>query len=532
MTTTSHRTSLALLALSMVLSAIILGYDGARVLQVLVLAVPAWMWLWWPGRSRVVRGLQATTAGLLGLTFIVDGAVRGFMLDAYEASPASSFVLTAAANTTAEETSEFLTMYWPSLLLWKLFVLASLAVLIAGLWSWCRQPPAPLKATGWRVAALALIVAVVVVALVNKPWRKHHPMVFWSDWVSEVSALRSQWANLGEQRYRMLMRAREQAPATTPGSPQTMVLVISESVNRGHLSLYGYARDTTPKLKALQQLESSRLGVFRHAWSTDASTVPALRNFFYFGSSNADGQHLLALASSAGYQTWWISNHDDLAIDQEHALLADRVQMLNKTPGRSSPSLDHATLPALEQALQDPAPRKFIVLHLLGAHPHYELRYPKQQALFDNAKDGVYQHMKAQGRSAWVRELRNEYDSALHYHDSVVAASLEITRKAGDKAVWMYFSDHGQEVGHQSNHAGHGVNTADGYRVPLLVWGHPVQALPAQTFMRPVRTDWLGYTVIRLLGVEWPGHRPERDVLDRPYEWIAPQLPAGVDFVS
>lgn len=530
MTPTSPRTSLALLAAALLLSAIILGYDGARVLQVLVLALPAWMWLWWPGRSRAVRGLQAATAGVLGLSFILDGAVRGFMLDAYEASPASAFVLTAVANTTAQESSEFVSMHWPSLLLWKLFVLASLAVLFAGLRAWWRQPPAPLKATGWRVVAAAVLVALGLVALVSKPWRQHHPVVFWPGWVSEVAALRNQWANLGEQRARLRARARAQAPVTTPDSPDTLVLVISESINRNHLSLYGYARDTTPRLRTRWQQEPSKLGVFRHAWSVDASTVPALRNFFYFGRTAADGQHLIALAASAGYRTWWISNHDDLAIDQEHALLADRVHMLNKTPGRSSPSLDHATLPVLQQALQDPAPRKFVVVHLLGAHPHYGLRYPQAQGPFEDARDGVDREMKAQGRSLRVRALRNEYDSALHYHDSVVAQSLDLTRQAGGHAVWMYFSDHGQEVGSQSDHTGHSAHHADGYRVPLLLWGRRVEALPEPTFDRPVRTDWLGHSVMALLGLRWPGQRPERDVLGERYQWTAPPLPVGVDF--
>jgi len=55
----------------------------------------------------------------------------------------------------------------------------------------------------------------------------------------------------------------------------------------------------------------------------DSATVPALRNFFYFGQRDECRQHLLTLASRAGYAVWWISNHDDLAIDREHAQFAD-----------------------------------------------------------------------------------------------------------------------------------------------------------------------------------------------------------------
>jgi heptose-I-phosphate ethanolaminephosphotransferase len=46
------------------------------------------------------------------------------------------------------------------------------------------------------------------------------------------------------------------------------------------------------------------------------------------------------LAKEAGYKTWWISNHDDIAITQKHAAMADVVSMENNKPGRSSNSLD------------------------------------------------------------------------------------------------------------------------------------------------------------------------------------------------
>ena len=114
-------------------------------------------------------------------------------------------------------------------------------------------------------------------------------------------------------------------------------------------------------------------------------------------------------------------------------------------------------------------------------------------------KDDIYQALKDQGRSSRVRDLRNDYDSAIHYHDSVVAATLDLTRKYGKKAAWVYFSDHGLEVGQVGEHVGHSALTADGYRVPLLLWADAMASLPSPTFLQPVRTDWLGYSVVRLL---------------------------------
>ena len=462
--------------------------------------------------------------------FLIDGTVRGFIWGAYGANPASSLVLTAIANTTALETSEFVLMYWPRLIAWALFTLVCLGLLFSYLLLWWRQPRDRLPLKGWRFIVTVLLLALVLAATASKPWRRHHPLVFWPHWAGEVISLRGQWAQSSDHRENLLLRAIEQMPVITQSSPDTLVLVIGDSVNRSHLSLYGYARDTSPELVARQRLDSRNFGVFDHAWSVDASTIAALRNFFYFGQDGVSRQHLLALASRAGYALWWISNHDDLAIDREHAQLADRVQMINKTPGRSSLSMDGATLPLLEQALKDTAPRKLIVMHLFGAHPHYQLRHPAERAPFRHVRDAVYEHMKEQGRSVRVRGLRNDYDSAIHYHDSVVAATLDLTRQLGGKSTWLYFSDHGQEVGSVSDHAGHSVTSADGYRVPLLIWSSGAASIPGHVFQQPVRTDWLGYSVMNLLGIAWQGHHAQRDVLDPAYRWIDPALPVAFNF--
>lgn len=526
------RLVLAVLTVCAVLSALVLAYDGKRLFQVLVLALPVGLSLCWPHRHTGWRALHAVIVGLLGFAFIADAAVRCFLQEVYGASPASAMVLAAVANTTPQEVTEFMAMYghhvWP----WALWVFMSWVLLVTSLLGWWFQPwPRP-KVHGWRLGVVCVLLALVVLSLVSKPWRHHHPLVFWTGWMADVSKLRAQWADFGVQRQRLVAHAHQHRPALSPAGPDTLVLVIGESINREHLSLYGYPRDTTPQLVRRHQSENPRLGVFRHAWSVDASTIAALRHFFYMGQTHNTQPHLLALAKAAGYRTWWVSNHDDLAIEQEHAQLADSVHMLNKIPGRSGRSMDERTLPVLEAALKDPTPRKLIVLHLLGAHPHYQLRHPHETGPFHNVQDEIDQSLKAKGRSSRVRGLRNDYDSAVHYHDTVVAATLDLTRQHGQKAAWVYFSDHGQEVGHAGEHVGHSAVTADGYRVPVLLWGDAIEALSTSSFLQPVRTDWLGYTVLRLLGIDWWGHVPQHDVLDPRYQWQPPALDMVADFKS
>ena len=414
-----------------------------------------------------------------------------------------------------------------------MLLLFSATLLALLLRRWWKASAAPVKPSRWHRAAFVALLLVLLVALAVKPWRKYHPVVFWPLWAQQLAETREQWESAHLQQAGLKQRAAAQAPALAPSSPDTLVLVMSDSVNRAHLSLYGYPRQTTPQLEQRLQREAGAFKVFRHAWSADASTVTALANFFHFGEpSSPSRNHLLAVAAAAGYQTWWISNHDDLAIHRQHAELADRQSMLNKVPGRSAASLDDAVLPELERALRSGPGRKLIVVHLLGAHPHYRLRHPPDRAPFRDARDEVYRQLEASGRSAWTRELRNDYDSAIHYHDSVVDRTLELTRTLGGRAGWMFLSDHGQEVGSVSDHAGHSASSPDGYRIPLLAWGAVATGVPDELRRLPIRADWLGYSLTRLLGIDWRGYRPERDFLHPGYRWTPPRHPVQVDYLS
>ena len=520
-----------LLACAALLAPVWAGHEGMRRWQVLVLALPPMAWMFWPSAGHGRRLAQGLLCFVLGLGFVIDGALRGFLLSAYEALPNSAMVLSAVANTTQDESREFVSMYWRDLLAWTLFALLCAGALAGGLYLWWRAPPRLRAPRAWTIVIGALLTALVVGGFASKPWRRHHPFAFWPQWVQDAGDLRQQWEGFGRQRKQLLSSAAALAPTLSTAGPDTLVLVISESMNRSNLGSYGYGRATSPELSERQRALGGQMQVFRHAWSVDASTVPALRNLFYFGApESSERTHLLALARAAGYRTFWISNQNDLAIEQEHARLADEVHLLNNIPGRASRAMDDQMLPATRAALGDPAPRKLIVLHMLGLHPHYRMRHPDGAAPYARAADRIDARLRSEGRPAWLRELRNDYDSAVRYHDSTVAATLDLSRRAAGKQTWVFLSDHGQEVGHTTDRAGHSATTPDGYRIPLMLWSSFADPAPGQALATPVRGDWFGYSLARLLGIEWRGAKPGRDVLDERYRWQAPGLPLKIDF--
>lgn len=133
-----------------------------------------------------------------------------------------------------------------------------------------------------------------------------------------------------------------------------------------------------------------------------------------------------------------------------------------------------------------------------------------------------------------MRRFRQEYDAALLYHDFVVSELLQQTRtagKPGDYRAWMYLSDHGQEVGHVSDRAGHSPSTASGYRIPALIWRNR-DALPVEAEQRPFRADWTAWVLADLLRIRWNGQIPTRNVLSDAYRWQAPEMPVAIESFS
>lgn len=526
---------------------IVLGHDGRRVAQLWVLFMPAVLWLTWPVQSASWQRVRRAAVWAMAMAFAADGLLRAYLWQAYQAAPDSTTVLGALANTNPREAAEYVQTHWRAALLgcavWT--VTGSL------LWHNVAAAGAPLALSGhrWRITAWIALLLLCTATLASKPWRRLHPLLYWPTLAQSVMAQQEKWADQAQRRAALHANAQNAGLTLTRSGPSTVVLVITDSINRDNMQLYGYGRATTPRLVDLQRQQPEQMLVLRHAWSADASTLPALDNLFGMGEPHTPKpHHLIALARAAGYKVWWMSNHDDMAVEQQHARLADVVDMVNRTPGRASASLDGELLDCIEEALADESERKFIIVHLLGAHPHYRLRFPQGQNPFDDKADAVESQLQSQGRSAWVRRYRQDYDAALLYHDFVVAESLRITQRSPRKdeyRAWFYLSDHGQEVGHGENRVGHSPATESGYRIPALAWsnhwtvqpnagngqprpGNPDHAQWPSVEQRPFRADWAGWTLSSLLSLQWKGQLHERDVLNPGYQWIPPALPMPV----
>ena len=309
---------------------------------------------------------------------------------------------------------------------------------------------------------------------------------------------------------------------TNAGRPTTLVLVIGESTNRQHMSLYGYHRQTTPRLDGMRD----QLRVFRNVVSPRPYTIEALQQILTFADQEHPDLHLdtpslLNMMKQAGYKTFWITNQQTLT--KRNTMLTsfsqqtDEQYYLNNNRDQNARSYDDQVLDPLRRVLDDPALKKLIVVHLLGTHMRYEFRYPEEATVFRDK----------QGLPDWAdarqTDFINQYDNAVRFQDKVLAELID-TLAAKDGATMMtYLSDHGEDVfdsaGHDVIGRNEGRPTLPMYAVPFLVWESPEwrRRHPRDyrgDLDRAWQTSHFIHTWADLVGITFDGHDPSKSLVN------------------
>jgi len=467
------------------------------------------------------RWLTVVSLGIISL-FFFDAALKGFLRDYFGLRPNPTLVLHAIFNTNPDETNEFFLHNWRKL------AEAGGILLFVGAWIFwfekcmsfreARLPLNTLRRSGF--ASIGVLLTAFLALHFNPTMAKENPALFWPIRYMDYRNQLKQAQELRQTVARNMAQRSEWKVQYTGPANNTVVWIIGESTNRSNMSLYGYGRRTTPMLDALR----NQLIVFQDVISSEPATMSSLMKMFTpadLVSPDAwnSKPDVLMLAEEAGYKTFWISNQ--VPNDGWLGLVSERADeklFINKGAGRGENNFDGNLLPGLEAALANPAPKKLIVVHLLGAHPTYDMRYPSSYARFNDVNDAVAEQLSAAGRSIWIRQLRNEYDNAITYNDFVVASMIKSTMASSPGAASLLFSaDHGQEVGHTRDHAGQSVADPSGYEIPMLLWTRSFSAKnsvdKAILENRPYQTDHLEHTIMGLLKVESRYYSSSRDIM-------------------
>ena len=300
---------------------------------------------------------------------------------------------------------------------------------------------------------------------------------------------------------------------------QTFVLIIGESANRNHFSLYGYEKRTTPKLS-----NKDGLYVFDNVVSPYSNTIEAVR--MIMSNSNLERQipdsqkvDLIDVFHSAGFKTFWLSNQSPVGLwDNMVTVLANKsdvVRFVNTSSSSSfeatlSKSFDSKLLKPLKKVLQDPSKHKFIVLHLMGSHMDYSKRYPSSFSVFQGSNDKL--------------KRIAEYDNSILFTDSIVDGIINLVeRNGGPNSTVIYLSDHGENVYDEDDGLGHDWTDEVpkcNVEIPFLVWMAPRNVGDSSFVFEPSRpfvSDDLFHSIIDLNHISFSGFDTSRSLFSHSF---------------
>lgn len=256
---------------------------------------------------------------------------------------------------------------------------------------------------------------------------------------------------------------------------EVYVIVVGESTNRNHMSMYGYQRVTDPLLSKRQDLM-----IFNDVISAYNYTAYSVQSTLTFSNraneiSYHDSYSIIDVMKKVGFKTYWLSNQGFFGgKDNMIGVLSktsDKQHFVNLT-GASNKyvhkrSYDEYLFQEFDRVLADQSQKKkLIVLHLIGTHMAYRYRYPSS---FDKFKEVVHEN------EDWSKAI-NEYDNAILYNDWVVNSIIDkVEGTLGDKIKGsvVYFSDHGEEVYDENDWLGHGSEstaTRHSFEIPFIYW--------------------------------------------------------------
>ena len=330
-----------------------------------------------------------------------------------------------------------------------------------------------------------------------------------------------------------------QIKVTKPASDQApvIVLVIGESYNKYHSSLYGYHLPTTPCLE--KELNDSLLLCFSHAKSPTNGTNEAMRYIFTLKGCGiqptSDKRPFIlvpAVFRKANYQVAYFDNQYTRSsggvFDYSCGYFLNPTNINsscfdfrnNETKTFDGDFISYYKSKLLKQ------PHSLNIIHLMGQHFDAANRFP------DSFQHFSQKDYKRTDLSNSERQQIADYDNATFYNDQVMKTIFDCFRNVN--AVIIYLSDHGEQI-YDDEHHYYGrtfgsvkeeVTIKAVYEVPFMVWCSPLFKEQNSNLYEKLRQRVdlplciadLGYLLFDLADIDFNYNVKSKSILDDSYQ--------------
>ena len=246
-----------------------------------------------------------------------------------------------------------------------------------------------------------------------------------------------------------------------------VVFVIGETARWDHMGIFGYERDTTPKLANEKNLVAFR------GESCDTATKLSLRCMFVREGGAEDNpqrtlkeQNVFAVLKQLGFSSDLFAMQSELWFYGN--TMADNFsyrEQIAAEPRNTGKQVDDMLLVEEMKRSVDKHPdgKHLIVLHTKGSHFSYVQRYPRSFAKWAPECVSIDSECSKE-------QLINAFDNSILYTDTVLDSVISQLRDK--RAIIFYASDHGESIDEKKHLHGTPREMAppEQFRVPLLVW--------------------------------------------------------------
>jgi len=440
------------------------GISAYNALAISLTFIFVWIYqeLYWARRYRVASVFSLLVALVI---YIIPITCIVYYLNFNES--VDKTILFAVFQTNAAETLEYINDFIS--LKWSLLYVA--ITLVMGILMLSHEERIPVRFE--RFLLMFLIVAFAIPTLIAADALRlpHFTYQAAVEYHSELSAFKA----IQKRRQAGL---EEDLIAHKAQTDETHVVVIGESLNKRHMGLYGYFRDTTPFLSDLRR--NGELLVYQNAFSNHTHTMQVMSQALtqanqFNNRSYYDSPSIVDVLKSANVETIWITNQNLLgAWDNMVSVIAssaDKLVGLNRAIGTTitANALDANLLPDIEKAIKKRVNKtKVIFVHLMGSHSNYCSRFPAEYALFNETLSRGMLGSSVAKQPNLINSV-NCYDNSVLYNDYVVSSIISRLRDQGGIGSLVYFSDHGDDVIAQLGHNS-AKFTFEMTAVPLMFW--------------------------------------------------------------
>lgn len=244
-----------------------------------------------------------------------------------------------------------------------------------------------------------------------------------------------------------------------------IVLIIGESSRSDRWAINGYHRPTNPNLANIENIITFS-NIYSLATDTSGGVNAIMKNSIYDNYSS-----FISIFNILNFDTYWLSNQgikyktiNSIAKEAKVMLFSDDIRAT-----KVGNNYDIDLLPFITQS-SNHEHNKLIVIHTMGSHRLYDLRYPLEFKKFQPVcVNGETYYSVHECRD--LTKLNNSYDNTILYTDFFISEVIKIFKNK--KTLLIYISDHGESLGEEGAFA-HAYPLAEApieqLHIPLIFW--------------------------------------------------------------